>query len=334
MAAATASVADEDMPWVEKYRPRTLDDVVGNEDTVTRLKCIAKQGNMPNLIISGPPGSGKTTSILCLARELLGGSPGDVTYKNAVMELNASDDRGIDVVRNTIKIFAHKQVTLPPGRHKIIILDEADSMTVAAQQAMRRTMEVHSNTTRFALACNYSNDIIEPIQSRCAVLRFSRLTDMQITKRLREIINAENVSFTGDGIEALVFTADGDMRQAINNLHATFLGFGLVSQDNVFKVADQPHPTTVRAIINACTAMDLNVATDECVRLVWHGYTPSDIMSTMFRVLKSSSEWNEFLKLQFMRLLSESHAVTGADTASESPNPPPQTTTKTTSKSS
>ncbi|KAJ3077969.1 replication factor C subunit 4, partial [Quaeritorhiza haematococci] len=175
-----------ELPWVEKYRPILLKDIVGNEETVARLQVIAQEGNMPNLIISGSPGIGKTTSILCLAHELLGPS-----YKEAVLELNASDDRGIDVVRNRIKMFAQKKVTLPPGRHKIIILDEADSMTPGAQQALRRTMEVYSNTTRFALACNISSKIIEPIQSRCAILRYTRLSDNQILKRLMEICEAE-----------------------------------------------------------------------------------------------------------------------------------------------
>ena len=160
--------------WLEKYRPWVIKDIVGNEETVGRLEVLAQQGNMPNLILSGPPGTGKTTCVLALARALLGDA-----FKEGVLELNASDDRGIDVVRNRIKAFAQKKVTLPPGRHKVIVLDEADSMTEGAQQAMRRTMEIYSSTTRFALACNQSEKIIEPIQSRCAVLRYSKLTDQQ-----------------------------------------------------------------------------------------------------------------------------------------------------------
>ena len=217
-------------PWVEKYRPEHLSEVVGNVEAVSRLRAIAQAGNIPNIILAGPPGIGKTSSVLCLAREMLG-----EVYKSAVLELNASDARGIDVVRNKIKMFAQKKVALPPGRHKIIILDEADSMTAAAQQALRRTMEVYSATTRFALACNNSTKIIEPIQSRCAVLRFTRLLDAELLARLQQVCAAENVTYDSSGLEAIIFTAEGDMRNALNALQSTVSGFSLVTADNVFK---------------------------------------------------------------------------------------------------
>ncbi|KAI5382193.1 Subunit of heteropentameric Replication factor C (RF-C) [Lathyrus oleraceus] len=187
-SSSSSNSANYDVPWVEKYRPSKVVDIVGNEDAVSRLQVIARDGNMPNLILSGPPGTGKTTSILALAHELLGPN-----YREAVLELNASDDRGIDVVRNKIKMFAQKKVTLPPGRHKVVILDEADSMTSGAQQALRRTIEIYSNSTRFALACNTSSKIIEPIQSRCAIVRFSRLSDQEILGRLMVVVQAEKV---------------------------------------------------------------------------------------------------------------------------------------------
>jgi len=179
-------------------------DIVGNEEAISRLAVFSERGNMPNIILAGPPGVGKTTTIQCLARTMLGDK-----YKDAVLELNASNERGIDVVRQKIKNFAQTKVTLTSGKHKIVILDEADSMTEGAQQAMRRTMEVYSKTTRFALACNTSDKIIEPIQSRCAVVRFVKLTDKQVADKIREVAKKEDCSFTDDGIEAIVYTAQG-----------------------------------------------------------------------------------------------------------------------------
>ncbi|KAJ3019413.1 Subunit of heteropentameric Replication factor C (RF-C) [Thoreauomyces humboldtii] len=290
-----------ELPWVEKYRPKLLKDVVGNEETVARLRIIGHEGNMPNIIISGSPGIGKTTSILCLANELLG-----PLQKDAVLELNASDDRGIDVVRNKIKMFAQKKVTLPSNRHKLIILDEADSMTGGAQQALRRTMEIYSNTTRFALACNYSSKIIEPIQSRCAILRYGRLTDIQILARLKEICEAENVGFAPEGLEAVIFTSEGDMRQALNNLQATFAGFGFVNADNVFKVCDQPHPLLVNEIIGKCVKADVDGAVD-LLRALWgQGFSAQDIIATLFRVVKGF-EMLEYTKLEYIKEIGMTH---------------------------
>lgn len=288
---------------VEKYRPRYLDDVVGNEETVERLKMIARDGNMPHMIISGMPGIGKTTSVLCLARTLLG----DEIYHDAVLELNASDERGIDVVRGEIKGFAQKKVNLPPGRHKIVILDEGDSMTPGAQQALRRTMEIYSNTTRFAFACNQSNKIIEPLQSRCAILRYAKLTDEQVLKRLMEVIEAEKVEYSDDGLSALIFTAEGDMRQAINNLQSTASGFGFVNGDNVFKVVDSPHPITVQKMIRACNEGKLGESTEYLNELWDKGYSCVDIISTMLRVTKSLDALSEAKKLEYIKVIGFTH---------------------------
>lgn len=240
---------------LEKYRPRTLSDVVGNTAAVSRLRVIAEEGNVPNMILSGPPGTGKTTSIQCLARALLGEQ-----YQDAVLELNASDDRGIDVVRSKIKQFAQRRVSLPPGRHKVVVLDEADSMTSGAQQALRRTMELYSSTTRFALACNTSSKIIEPIQSRCAMVRYTRLSDAELLERLLAVAAAEGVATTPEGLEAVVFCAEGDMRQALNALQATANGFGLVDAPAVFRVCDQPHPLVLADILQHCLAARIDDA--------------------------------------------------------------------------
>lgn len=299
-----SSGAGYQTPWVEKYRPRSLDDVVGNEETVIRLRAIAKDGNMPNLILSGPPGTGKTTSVHALARELLGKS-----YANGVLELNASDARGIDVVRNRIKGFAMNKVTLPPGRHKIIILDEADSMTSAAQQALRRTMEIYSKTTRFCLACNNSTKIIEAIQSRAAILRYSRLGNEHVLSCLLKVAAAENVSYVDDGLEAILFTAEGDMRHALNNFQASvFLSQGgIVNQANVFKVCDQPHPKKLGAIVEACQTGDAQTAVRGMQELWQTGYSPSDIIGTFFKVVKASVKLSEALKLEYLREIGFTH---------------------------
>jgi replication factor C subunit 2/4 len=288
-------------PWVEKYRPEFLHDIVGNSDAVSRLSAIAEMGNLPNIILTGPPGIGKTTSVLCLAREMLGDS-----YKNAVLELNASDARGIDIVRNKIKMFAQKKVTLPPGRHKIIILDEADAMTSAAQQALRRTMEIYSSTTRFALACNNSTNIIEPIQSRCAVLRFTRLSDAEIFSRLQHVAMKENVAYELSGFEAIIFIADGDMRNALNALQSTVSGFGYVNSENVFKVCDQPQPTKVKVVIERDIEGKTIEALDAVMALWGSGYAATDIIQTLFKVTKGI-DIPEELKLNMIREIGFTH---------------------------
>mmetsp|Transcript_28621 Transcript_28621/g.32712 ORF Transcript_28621/g.32712 Transcript_28621/m.32712 type:complete len:322 (+) Transcript_28621:97-1062(+) len=284
-------------PWVEKYRPKYLKEVTGNRRTVQQLEAIAKTGNLPNIILSGPPGCGKTTSILCLAREILGED-----LKAGVLELNASDDRGIDAVREKIKSFAQTKVNLKSGLHKIIVLDEADSMVEAAQQALRMIMTEYSSTTRFALACNDSSKIIEPIQSRCAMLRYTRVNDEEIVERILHIIKAENITYDPRGLEALTYTAEGDMRQAVNNLQSTVAGFDDLTYENVFKVCDQPNPKIMRDIITACTNGDFNTAQENLDHLSTQGYSPIDIVGSLTKECQNMP-LSENLKLLYLKEL-------------------------------
>ena len=181
------------------------------------------------------------------------------------------------------------------------------SMTAGAQQALRRTMEIHSNTTRFAFACNQSNKIIEPLQSRCAILRYSRLADPQIVARLLQICEAEEVQYSDDGLAALVFSAEGDMRQAINNLQSTWAGFGFVSGDNVFRVVDSPHPIKVQAMLKACWETKVDAALEALQELWGLGYSSHDIISTMFRVTKSMPNITEHGRLEFTKEIGFCH---------------------------
>ena len=179
-------------------------------------------------------------------------------------------------------------------------------MTSAAQQALRRTMEIFSHTTRFALACNVSTKIIEPIQSRAAILRYSRLSDEQILARLKFVCTSEEVSYTDDGLEAIVFTAEGDMRNALNNLQATNSGFGHINQTNVFKVCDQPHPTTVRGIVDDCIQGKTGSAVQRMQALHGTGYSCNDIIGTLFKVVKAH-DMPEALKLEYLREIGFAH---------------------------
>lgn len=197
-------------------------------------------------------------------------------------------------------------------------------MTSGAQQALRRTMEIYSSTTRFAFACNASNKIIEPLQSRCAILRYARLTDAQVVARLLQIIRAEGggggssgdnnsdndngkVAYTDDGLAALVFSAEGDMRQAINNLQSTHVGFGLVSGENVFRVVDSPHPVKVQAMLKACWETKIELAIDTLDELWGLGYSCHDIVSSMFRVTKNMPGLSEHARLEFIREIGFCH---------------------------
>jgi replication factor C small subunit len=235
--------------WIEKYRPRTLADVHGQTDIVERLRSYVDRDDLPHLLFAGPAGVGKTTCATAVAREVYGEA-----WRDNFLELNASDERGIDVVRDRIKGFARS--SFGGFDHRIIFLDEADSLTDDAQSALRRTMEQFSDNTRFVLSCNYSSRIIDPIQSRCAVFRFSPLADEAVAGQLREIADAEGIDVTDDGIEALVYAAGGDMRRGINALQAAATTGETVDEAAVYRVTATARPEEIESMIDAAVAGD------------------------------------------------------------------------------
>lgn len=288
----------ENVLWLEKHRPQTLDDVVGNTAIINKLKLIAKDHNVPHMILAGPPGCGKTTSVLALANTILKDNA-----KNACIELNASDERGIDVVRTKVKQFAEKKVNLPPGQHKIIILDEADSLTESAQQALRMIITDYSDSTRFVFSCNDSSKLIEPIQSRCAILRFSRLTDEEIQQYLERIIGQEKVNVTDEGMRTLIFIADGDMRNAVNNLQAVWTSKHKVTKEGVFEVCDVPNTQIVELLfknIRDCEFEEAMTVFD----MIWsQNYCVHDLINYFTRVLERTKELDYKLKFELMNVL-------------------------------
>ena len=290
----------QEVIWLEKYRPQYLCEMVGNYALISKLKVLAQEQNVPNLILTGPPGCGKTTSIMALCREIL-----QENFKNATLELNASDDRGIDVVREKIKQFAEKKVKLPPGQHKIIIMDEADSLTDAAQQALRMVISDHSSSTRFVFSCNDSSKIIEPIQSRCAVLRFNKLADSDILEYVMRVVKEENVEYDMEGIDALIFISDGDMRNAINNLQAVATARGLVSKINVYEICDVPRIEDILNLFICARNGSLDEVIHEFEKIWNQDYCIHDLINYMGKVIEKSADFETTLKFKFINKIGE-----------------------------
>ncbi|ORY80309.1 P-loop containing nucleoside triphosphate hydrolase protein [Protomyces lactucae-debilis] len=290
--------------WVEKYRPKTLDQVSSQEHTVAVLKKTLLHANMAHMLFYGPPGTGKTSTILALAKELYGPE----MFKSRVLELNASDERGIAIVREKVKNFAKTAVTAdqtqggyPCPPYKIIILDEADSMTQDAQSALRRTMEQYSKITRFCLICNYVTRIIEPLASRCSKFRFKPLDASDTVSRLKYIAEQEKVTYEDGVLEALNKTCEGDLRKAITymqsaaKLHRSLLSTTIdldgdttlnldakITLDSIAEIAGTVPEGVVQSLLRACKEKQafgaLNKLTKEAVA---EGYNAIQIMSQL-----------------------------------------------------
>jgi len=259
--------------WTEKYRPKSLDEMVNQTQIVERLKSFVKSKNVPHCIFAGPPGTGKTTAALCLAHDLYGKA-----YRDYLMELNASDERGINVIRETVKTFARSRA-MGEIPFKILILDEADNMTADAQQALRRTMERYTETCRFILIANYSGRIIEPIQSRCAPFRFTYLPREEQDKYLRYIAEQEKVELLDEGLDAIYEVCGGDLRRAINTLQAAASLGKPITAEVVYSVVGRAHPADIREMIKIAMNGDFVKARDKLREMIFkYGVAATDII--------------------------------------------------------
>jgi len=265
--------------WTEKYRSRSLEDVVDHKEIVSRLKSFVKEKNVPHLLFVGPAGVGKTTTILAFARDMFGPD-----YTNSVLELNASDERGINTVREKVKVFARTAPIQSDVSFKILVMDEADSLTQAAQHALRRTMERYTKTCRFCLIGNYSENIIEPIQSRCSLFRFSHLSQKDVRDRIKYIADLENVKLQEPGLDGLIEASEGDLRKAINILQtAAASRGGLVDEATVFDVLGRVSPKEVKEILLLSLKGDFLQAREALRKLLLEeGLAGQDILRQMY----------------------------------------------------
>ncbi len=247
--------------WIEKYRPKSLSEVVGQREIVDRLKAYVTSMSMPHLLFAGRPGTGKTTCAIALVREFFGED-----WKLNFQELNASDERGIDVVRTKIKDFARMA---PIGSDfKVIFLDEADALTSDAQAALRRTMEMYTRTCRFIMSCNYSSKIIEPIQSRTAVFSFRPLKSEDVLEYLSRIVKAEGLSIEQDGMDAIIYVAGGDLRRATNSLQVAAALGTKIDAEAIYRSTQTVKPDEIKNLLNVALEGDFAKARKELEKIL------------------------------------------------------------------
>jgi replication factor C subunit 3/5 len=277
----------EYLPWVEKYRPKKIDEIISHDQNIETIKKMLAGNSLPHLLFHGTPGTGKTSLILALANELYG------NQKNLmVMKLDASDDRGINSVREEIKGFAEKVNMFCKGV-KLIILDEADSMTFDAQFALRRIIEKYSRTTRFCLICNYENKIIPAIRSRCANFRFSPISSQHVEKKLENICKNENITYDNKVLETISLLSKGDLRKSINFLQSLSLQSNYISLSMCYKTAGVPSYIEVKELLDNLldTKISYNTVNKKIDTLIKsQGYSLSIVLKELVSYLVNNQD--------------------------------------------
>ena len=248
--------------WTEKYRPKNFEEIVGQEDTIKRVRGLTNSLNIPHLLFAGPAGTGKSTLAIVVVKELFKNN-----WRENYLELNASDERGISIVREKVKTFARTK-SLGDIPFKIIFLDEADALTPEAQQALRRTMENYSSTCRFILSCNYSSKIIDPIQSRCALFRFRLLEKKDMLRYIQRIAEGENLIVNPEAIELLYEGSEGDCRRATNLLQTTAAISPSITSDLVSTILSETKPKDIKVVLDYCLSGDFKGAREKLLDIM------------------------------------------------------------------
>lgn len=270
---------DEREVWLDKYRPKTLDDIKGQEMNINSLKSYVGKSDIPNLLFSGPAGVGKTASVEALAHEIYGEN-----WEENYMELNASDERGIDVIRENVKDFA--RTATGNANFRMIFLDEADALTDDAQAALRRTMEKYASNVVFILSCNYSSQIIGPIQSRCAIYRFNSLDDNAVREQIVEIASDQDIDITDDAVDAIIYTSNGDMRRAINTLQAVSVIDGKVTENTVYSSTNTVQPEKIEEILDLALDGKFLIARTKMKDVIQdQGVSSSELVDHFYRMI-------------------------------------------------
>lgn len=297
-------IYEDHVPWIEKYRPQTLDDLASHGDIKSTLERFMKDGSLPHLLFHGPPGTGKTSTILACAKKLYDPQQ----FGQMVLELNASDDRGIDIVRNQILNFASSRGMYATSKFKLVILDEADQMTNDAQSALRRIIEKYTENARFCLITNYLNKIIPAIQSRCTRFRFGPLSEAQILPRMDLIIKNEGVQITDDGRKAIHVLSQGDMRRVVNLLQSCSMSYSgqTIDEVKVYQCCGHPLRSDIDEIIDLLLNSDISTAYRVIQRMkIEKGLALQDILTQVSNSLETIKKFPVLSKANILMRLAD-----------------------------